>query len=57
MKNKLRAMFLDLKSYKKMHATTIGLLKLVSQAEKDIAERRVVDQNNFFSQIEERFKK
>jgi prevent-host-death family protein len=49
-----RAVLLDTESYEKMKKA-IGLLKLLAQGERDIAERNVLAQEDFFSAVDRDF--
>ena len=48
-----KAVLLDTESYENMNAA-IGLLKLISQGEKNIKDGDYVDQETFFNSIEDR---
>lgn len=51
-----KAVLIDSESYEKMK-NALGLLKLISQGEKDIKNGRVMDQNEVFSRIENKLRK
>src|SRR3972149_6304612 len=55
-KGEPRAVVLDPKSYEEMRAA-VGLLKLLAQAERDIAEGNFADQEEVFRRIEGNLKK
>ncbi len=46
-----RAVMIDAESYCKMK-TALGLLKLTAQGEKDLAEGRITDQDQFFAGLD-----
>ena len=49
-----KAVLLDTESYEKMKKT-IGLLKLLTQGERDIVDGKVISQEDFFSAMERDF--
>jgi prevent-host-death family protein len=51
-----RAVLIDSESYENMK-NALGLLKLISQGEKDILTRNIIEQNEVFSSIENKLKK
>jgi len=51
-----KAVLLDSESYENMK-NAIGLLKVISQSEKDVKNGRIIDQNDVFSRIENKLKK
>lgn len=51
-----KAVLLDTESYEKMKKT-FGLLKLLSQGESDVADGKVLSQEDFFSLIDRDFNK
>ena len=51
-----KAVLIDSESYEKMK-NALGLLKLISQGEKDIKNGRVMDQNEVFSRMENKLRK
>ena len=51
-----KAVLIDSESYENMK-NAIGLLKVISQSEKDIKNRNVVEQREVFSRIENKIKK
>ena len=46
-----KAVLLDTESYEKMKKA-LGLLKLMAQGERDIADGKVISQDDFFSELE-----
>lgn len=46
-----RAVMIDPESYHKMK-TALGLLKLTAQGEKDLADGRITEQDQFFAELE-----
>ena len=46
-----KAVLLDTESYEKMKKA-LGLLKLMAQGERDIADEKVISQDDFFSELE-----
>ncbi len=51
-----KAVLIDSESYENMR-NAIGLLKVISQGEKDIKNRSIVEQKEMFSRIENKLKK
>lgn len=51
-----KAVLLDTESYEKMKGA-LGLLKIISQGEKDIRENKVVPQSELFKSIEKKLRK
>jgi prevent-host-death family protein len=51
-----KAVLIDSESYENMK-NALGLLKLISQGEKDIRNGRIISQNEVFSRIENKLKK
>lgn len=51
-----KAVLIDSESYENMK-NALGLLKIISQSEKDIKNGRIIDQNDVFSRIENKLKK
>ena len=54
-KGEPRAVILDPRSYEKMR-TAAGLMKLLAESERDIAEGRLAEQQDVFQRIEQRLK-
>jgi prevent-host-death family protein len=48
-----KAVLLDTESYEKI-ITGLNLLKLISQGEKDIEDKRYLEQNKFFNEFEKK---
>jgi len=51
-----KAVLIDTESYDSMQ-NAIGILKLISMGEKDVKNRKVTEQNSFFSAIENKILK